>query len=314
SNYSVIGIDNLVNSSEKVLERITELTNKQILFEQIDLRDKDKLSQFFENNAINAVIHFAGFKAVGESVENPLLYFSNNIKATITLLEVMAQFNVKELVFSSSCTVYGDPQDVPLTENSLLSPTNPYGRTKYWIEKMLLDIYDADSNWSIISLRYFNPIGAHPSGLIGENPIGIPNNLVPFITQTVIGKRKKLSIFGDTYPTHDGTCVRDYIHVCDLSLGHVAALKKLKGFNKIDYYNLGTGKGHSVLDVVQTFERVNQVKVPFEIDEKRPGDAAEVWAETARAKEELKWEALLTLEDMLRDAWNWQVKNPEGIY
>lgn len=311
--YKVIGIDNFTNSSKVVLERIKKLSNNKFHFEKLDIRDKEALEELFKKNDISSVIHFAGYKAVGESVGNPLLYFSNNLKGTVTLLEVMNQFAVKKFVFSSSCTVYGTPSNVPVTEEAKLSPENPYGRTKTWIDEMLNDISLSDNDWSIISLRYFNPIGAHPSGILGEDPTGKPNNLLPFVTQTAIGRREKLLIFGDDYPTPDGTCIRDYIHVQDLAIGHLKALEKIfSEYPSIKYVNIGTGKGYSVLDIVKTFEDVNQVKVPFEIAPRRAGDAPIIFADPSKANSYLGWKAEFNLEEMLRDAWNFQKKNPKG--
>lgn len=311
--YNVIGIDNFSNSTSTVITRIKEITNKEFLFEQIDIRDQETLDGLFRENSIDAVIHFAGYKAVGESVEKPLLYFSNNLKGTITLLEVMNENNVKKMVFSSSCTVYGEPDEVPVKENDSLSPQNPYGRTKTWIDEILNDISNSDSHWSVISLRYFNPIGAHPSGLLGEDPKGIPNNLIPYITQTAIGNREVLSIFGDDYNTPDGTCIRDYIHISDLANGHLKALKKLEDENNtIEYVNLGTGQGYSVLEVLHAFMVVNKVEVPHQITSRRPGDAAVVYSDPAKAKDFLKWEAEKGLKEMVKDAWNFQIKNPNG--
>lgn len=315
SDYSVIGIDNLVNSSEKVLERIKEVSGKEFPFFKIDIRDFSRLNKLISSHKIDAVIHFAGYKAVGESVKDPLLYFSNNLKGTINLLEVMQKHEVKKIVFSSSCTVYGNPKTVPVSEMEKESPQNPYGRTKTWIDQMLNDLYLSENNsWSIISLRYFNPIGAHPSGKIGEDPDGIPNNLLPYITQTAIGRRDELSIFGNDYPTPDGTCIRDYIHVLDLSEGHVKALDKILSDenNNIEYVNLGTGRGHSVMEVVKTFMEVNDIKIPYRFSQRRDGDAAIIYADPSKAKSYLNWKANRTLNDMLRDAWNFQKKNPRG--
>lgn len=315
--YSVIGIDNLINSSERVIERIKELSGKEFTFFKIDIRDFGQLDKLISSHRIDAVMHFAGYKAVGESVKEPMLYFSNNLKGTVNLLEVMEKHNLKKFVFSSSCTVYGNPQSVPVSESEKKSPQNPYGRTKAWIDEMLNDLYLSDKkNWSIISLRYFNPIGAHPSGKIGEDPEGIPNNLLPYITQTAIGTREELSIFGNDYPTPDGTCIRDYIHIVDLSEGHVKALNKILNdidCNSLEYVNLGTGKGYSVLEVVDTFIEVNNQNVQYKFTPRREGDAAIIYADPTKAKSYLNWEASKTLKDMLRDAWNFQKKNPKSI-
>ena len=310
--YDVIGIDNLANSKRPVISRITGLTNRSMVFRAIDIRDKQQLSELFEQYPIDSVIHFAGYKAVGESVENPMLYYSNNLKGSINLFEVMQEQGVKSLVFSSSCTVYGNATSNPVTEESELNPTNPYGRTKFYVEQVLKDLSFSDNSWNIVSLRYFNPIGAHPSGLLGEDPSGKPNNLLPYITQTAIGKRQYLSVFGDDYDTKDGTCVRDYIHVTDIGKGHIKALEAIKNFT-YEVFNLGTGKGYSVLEVIQTFEKVTGITIPFKIAERRSGDAAEVFADPTKAERKLGWKAQEDIVDMCRDAWNWQSKNPEGF-
>ncbi len=309
--YEIVGIDNLVNSSKKVLDKTKEITGESIKFFESDLRERDNLRDLFEKFDFKAVIHFAGYKAVGESVLDPLLYYSNNLSGTITLLDVMKEYAVKSIVFSSSCTVYGSPDKVPVDEGNVISPQNPYGRTKAYIDQILEDISNSDPDWSIISLRYFNPIGAHESGLIGEDPNGIPNNLVPFITQTAVGKLEKLSVFGNDYPTKDGTCIRDYIHVVDLAIAHLKALEHLEK-NSCEFINLGTGKGYSVLEVIRTFEKVNNVKIPFEISPRREGDAVEVFAKPDKADKLLDWKAKRSLEKMLKDAWNFQQKNPNG--
>lgn len=311
-DYSVVGVDNLSNSSTEVLDRIFKITGKKIDFYPVDIRDNNSLENIFQENAIDAVIHFAGYKAVGESVENPLLYYSNNLKGTITLLEVMMRNDVTNLVFSSSCTVYGNPETVPVTELMNKNPENPYGKTKAWIDEILNDISVSNKDWSILSLRYFNPIGAHPSGLIGEDPLGIPNNLIPFITQVAVGRRKKLNIFGNNYPTDDGTCVRDYIHVVDLARGHTKALEKVLNFTGCEFINLGTGKGYSVLDVVNAFQDENNVNIDYEIVGKRAGDASEIYADPSKASKYLDWKAEMSLREMLKDAWNFQQKNPNG--
>jgi len=312
NNYRVTVIDNLSNSKKEALQRVESITGKSVDFYKIDLLDGEGLRHLFKENSFSAVIHFAGLKAVGESVENPLIYFENNVSGTVTLCKVMQENNVKTMVFSSSATVYGDPGESPIPEISSLSAVNPYGRTKLMIEEILGDIYQSDSEWSISLLRYFNPVGAHKSGMIGEDPNGIPNNLMPYITQVAVGKRSHLNVFGGDYDTHDGTGVRDYIHVVDLARGHLKALNALEGYTGIDTYNLGTGTGSSVLDVVKAFERANNVTIPFKIVPRRPGDAAVCYADPGKAEKKLRWKTELSLEDMCRDAWNWQQKNPEG--
>ncbi|MBK97403.1 MAG: UDP-glucose 4-epimerase GalE [Balneola sp.] len=310
--YSVIGIDNLANSSLDVLNRIKDITGIRPEFREGDIRDKEFLNHIFQMFEVDSVIHFAGYKAVDESVREPMLYYSNNLIATQLLLEAMQKNGIKKLIFSSSCTVYGDSKYVPITEESETCPVNPYGRTKYYIENMLRDLSCSDSHWKILNLRYFNPVGAHPTGLIGEDPLGIPNNLFPFLTQTAIGKRDAMLVFGSDYDTPDGTCIRDYIHVVDLAKGHLAALEALDNIQGINFINLGTGNGSSVLEIVNTFKKVNDVEFIVEMAPRRKGDAAKVWADTTKAKKVLKWKSELTLEDMLRDAWNWQQKNPNG--
>ena len=270
------------------------------------------MKKVFEENKIDSVIHFAGYKAVGESVEKPLMYYHNNLTSTFILCEVMKKYGVKNIVFSSSATVYGLSNVSPLKEDLPLSTTNPYGTTKLFIEQILRDLYISDNDWSIALLRYFNPIGAHISGRIGENPNGIPNNLMPFITQVAVGKREKLSVFGNDYDTVDGTGVRDYIHVVDLAKGHIKALERHMDFKGVEAYNLGTGKGVSVLELVNTFEKVNGVKIPYTISDRRPGDIATCFADASKAKKELGWEAEKTIEDMCKDSWNWQKNNPQG--
>jgi UDP-glucose 4-epimerase len=311
AGYDVIGIDNLVRSKKSVISRITKMTDRSMIFRVMDIRDRKQVSDLFDSYSISAVIHFAGYKAVNESVKDPMLYYSNNLKGSITLFEVMQERGVKNLVFSSSCTVYGDPEHCPITEESPLSPKNPYGRSKMYVEHVLQDLAESDKEWNIISLRYFNPIGAHESGNLGEDPLGIPNNLLPFITQTALGKRDKLQVFGGDYDTHDGTCVRDYIHVCDLAAGHIAALETLNNY-RYEVFNLGTGVGYSVLDVISTFEKVTGQTVSYEIVGRREGDAAEVYADPSKAYKQLYWKAKKTLDDMCLDAYNWQVKNPDG--
>lgn len=313
AGYEVVIVDNLSNSKEEVVHRIEEISGKKCKFYKADLLDKCALELIFDENSIEAVIHFAGLKAVGESVEIPLRYYHNNITGTLVLCEVMKEHLVKRLVFSSSATVYGLPERVPISEDFPLSTTNPYGSTKLMIEYILKDLYASDNEWSISLLRYFNPIGAHESGKLGEDPNGIPNNLMPFITQVAIGKREKLSIFGDDYPTPDGTGVRDYIHVVDLAKGHLKALKKNAKITGVEAYNLGTGVGYSVLDIVKNFERATGEKIPYEIVSRRPGDIAMCYADPNKAKKELGWVAEKDIEDMCRDSWQWQSQNPDGF-
>lgn len=313
NGYDVVIADNFDNSSEKVIERIKQITGKDVPVYNIDVADKTALRQLFEECDIDSVIHFAGFKAVGESVAKPLMYYRNNLDTTLTLLEVMAEFNVKKIVFSSSATVYGVPEVVPLKEGMPTSCTNPYGWTKLFNEQILTDATVADSELSVVLLRYFNPIGAHESGLIGESPNGIPNNLMPYITQVAVGKREKLGVFGDDYDTHDGTGVRDYIHVVDLANGHLKALEYINAGNKgTEIFNLGTGTGYSVLDIVKTFSRVNDLEIPYAIMERRAGDVAIVTADPQKANEKLNWTAKRGLDEMCRDSWNWQSNNPNG--
>ncbi|AEX85667.1 UDP-galactose-4-epimerase [Marinitoga sp. 1135] len=312
AGYEIIVLDNFSNSKPAVLKRIKEITGKDFKFYEADLLDKNKIKEIFDENEIEAVIHFAGLKAVGESVEKPLLYYHNNITGTLNLLEVMKEKNVKKIVFSSSATVYGNPHKVPITEDFPTGATNPYGRTKLFIEEILKDLYISDKNWSISLLRYFNPIGAHESGMIGEDPNGIPNNLMPYITQVAVGKREKLYVFGNDYDTHDGTGVRDYIHVVDLVKGHIKALEKIMETTGVKIYNLGTGTGYSVLDVVKAFEKASGVKIPYEIVDRRPGDVDKIYADPTKALKELGWKAEKDLYDMCKDSWNWQKKNPNG--
>ncbi|PYF79851.1 UDP-galactose 4-epimerase [Marinomonas alcarazii] len=313
--YDVVVVDNLCNSNIEVLNRIERITGKQVTFYQLDLLDKTALNQVFEAHAIQAVIHFAGLKAVGESTKIPLAYYHNNLTGTLNLLDVMAGHGVFDLVFSSSATVYGENNPIPYVEHFPLSSTSPYGRTKVMIEQFLQDAYASDTRWNVSLLRYFNPVGAHPSGLMGEDPRGIPNNLMPFITQVAVGKRAQLSVFGGDYATHDGTGVRDYIHVVDLALGHIKALEKLASqtVKSIDAYNLGAGIGFSVLDVVQAFEKASGQAIPYEIMPRRAGDIAEFYANAEKARDILGWEVSLSLEDMCRDAWRWQSSNPNGF-
>ncbi|MGF1670259.1 MAG: UDP-glucose 4-epimerase GalE [Balneolaceae bacterium] len=310
--YNVVVMDNLSNSKRESLNRIEKLTGKVIQFRELDLLDMDGLKKLFDEYRFDSVIHFAGLKAVGESVEKPLLYYQNNIAGTINLCEVMRLNDVFNIVFSSSCTVYGEPDNVPIKENAPLGAVNPYGRTKLTIEFILKDLYQSDNRWNVSLLRYFNPVGAHESGIIGEDPAGIPNNLMPYITQVAVGKLDKLRVFGGDYPTHDGTGVRDYIHVVDLAKGHLKALESIKKNTGISIYNLGTGKGYSVLDVIHAFEEASGKKIPYEIVDRRPGDAASVYADPLHAKKELGWQTERDLVDMCRDAWRWQSKNPEG--
>lgn len=312
AGYEVLVLDNLSNASSQSLERIEQITSKKVSFIEGDIRDKGKLQEIFQNYEIDSVIHFAGLKAVGESVSKPLEYYDNNINGTLVLLETMQQYDCKKIVFSSSATVYGDPHATPIKEDFPLSATNPYGRTKLFIEYILRDLYVSDPSFKIVILRYFNPIGAHKSGLIGEDPNGIPNNLLPFISQTAVGKREYLSVFGNDYATKDGTGVRDYIHVVDLSLGHIKALEKLDTLDALLIVNLGTGKGYSVLETVAAFEKASGKKVPYKIAPRRSGDIAECFADPSYAKEVLGWHAARGIEEMCEDAWRWQSQNPEG--
>ena len=311
-NFNVVIIDNLSNSKRTSLDRVEKLTGRKADFHEIDLLDREGLQKLFSQYEFDGVIHFAGLKAVGESVEKPLLYYKNNISGTVNLCEVMSEAGVKNMVFSSSATVYGDPEVNPIPESSPVTFVNPYGFTKLSIEYILKDLYASDPGWNIALLRYFNPVGAHKSGQIGEDPNGIPNNLMPFVTQVAVGKREKLSVFGSDYPTHDGTGVRDYIHVVDLAIGHLKALEKLESGPGVVTYNLGTGTGSSVLDVIKAFEKANGVEIPYQLTDRRPGDAAACYADPSKAEKELNWKAARDLETMCRDAWNWQSKNPEG--
>ena len=305
--YDVVIVDDLSNSEAAVVDRIEKITGKRPLFYAFDVADKDALNDVFERHDIDAVIHFAGFKAVGESVEKPLAYYRNNLGTTLTLLEVMADHDVGRIIFSSSATVYSVVKEVPFTEESApLGCTNPYGWTKYMIERILTDTAAATPAMAVVLLRYFNPIGALPSGLIGEKPSGIPNNLMPYVAQVAAGIRERLSVFGDDYPTPDGTGVREYIHVVDLAKGHLAALDYSLAHSGCEVFNLGTGKGNSVLELVKTFERVNDIEIPYTIAPRRPGDIAECYAETKKAEDILGWKAELSLEDMCRDTWRWQ--------
>ena len=313
SGYEVVIVDNLSNSSPKVIERVEKITNKPVKFIEADILDREALTKIFAEEKIDAVIHFAGLKAVGESVAKPLEYYWNNITGTLTLLDVMRSAGCKNIIFSSSATVYGDPAIIPITEECPKGQcTNPYGWTKSMLEQILMDTYRADNEWNIILLRYFNPIGAHKSGTIGENPNGIPNNLMPYVTQVAVGKIKELGVFGNDYDTPDGTGVRDYIHVVDLALGHVKALDKLNSDCGLEIYNLGTGKGYSVLDIVKNFEEATGAKVPYSIKPRRPGDIAECYASAEKAKKELGWEAQYDIRQMCEDSWRWQSNNPNG--
>ena len=314
AGYDVVAIDNLSNSSKESLKRVQQFTGKAIKFVKCDILDKVRLSQIFIDFQPHAVVHFAGLKAVGESVVKPLLYYENNVSGTATLLEVMVEAGVKNLVFSSSCTVYGTPETLPVDENSPLKAVNPYGQTKLIIEQMLKDIQISDRSWNISILRYFNPVGAHQSGEIGEDPLGTPNNLMPYLTQVAVGKRKELLVFGGDYPTKDGTCIRDYIHVVDVAKGHLKALEKLALNSGFIIHNLGTGQGCSVLDVIRTFEEVTGQKVPFRIVNRRLGDATSVYANPQLAELELKWKSRLGLKRMCEDSWRWQLKNPKGYF
>ena len=312
-NYDVVVLDNLCNSSEESLKRVQEITEKKLTFYKTDLLDKNGVQTVFSEQNIDAVIHFAGLKAVGESVSIPLAYYHNNLTGTFNLLNVMKEAGVSNIVFSSSATVYGDPASLPITEAFPLSVTNPYGRTKLMIEEILQDLNLSDDSWNIALLRYFNPVGAHISGKIGEDPSGIPNNLMPYISKVAIGELPKLRVFGNDYPTPDGTGVRDFIHVVDLALGHIKTLPKLFSNPGVVIYNLGTGRGYSVLELVKAFEAASGRPVPFEVVGRRSGDIAACYADPGKAKAELGWEAQKSLEDMCKDTWNWQKNNPTGF-
>jgi len=312
AGYEVVVVDNLSNSKEESLKRISELAGRAVDFFKADLLDIEALNAIFSKYHFDAVIHFAGLKAVGESVAKPLFYYHNNITGTLMLLEAMKAANVKNIVFSSSATVYGDPERVPIIETDKTGATNPYGRTKLMIEEIMKDLHISDNNWNIILLRYFNPAGADASGRIGEDPNGIPNNLLPFISQVAVGKLMELSVFGNDYPTHDGTGVRDYIHVVDLAKGHIKALEKLSVNPGVAIYNLGTGQGYSVLDMVKAFEKASAKKVPYKIIARRPGDIASCYADPKKAFDELGWKARKGLEEMCEDSWRWQSMNPDG--
>ena len=313
AGYDVVVLDNLSNSSEKSLDRVKQITGKEVKFYKGDILDRDILSKILETETIDSCIHFAGLKAVGESVAKPWEYYNNNITGTLTLVDEMRKHGCKNIIFSSSATVYGDPAVIPITEECPKGTcTNPYGWSKSMLEQILSDMQKADPEWNVILLRYFNPIGAHKSGLIGENPNGIPNNLMPYITQVAVGKLKELGVFGNDYDTPDGTGVRDYIHVVDLAVGHVKALKKIKENAGLCIYNLGTGTGYSVLDIVKNFEAATGVKIPYVIKDRRPGDIATCYSDATKAKEELGWTAQYGIKEMCADSWNWQKNNPNG--
>ena len=313
AGYQIVVVDNLCNSSKESLKRVEQITGKPVKFYEADIADREMMNRVFEENDIHAVIHFAGLKAVGESVEKPLEYYKNNISGTLEMCDVMRKHSVKNIIFSSSATVYGDPEQIPITEQCPKGQcTNPYGWTKSMLEQMLTDIQKADNEWNVIILRYFNPIGAHKSGLIGEDPNGIPNNLMPYITKVATGQLPKVNVFGNDYPTHDGTGVRDYIHVVDLAVGHVNAIDKLNENPGVKIYNLGTGKGYSVLDVINNFSKACGKDIPYVITERRAGDIAECYADPSLAKKELSWEAKNGIKEMCEDSWNWQKNNPNG--
>ncbi|EQG65123.1 UDP-glucose 4-epimerase GalE [Clostridioides difficile DA00154] len=312
SGYEVVIVDNLSNSNSIVVDRIKELSKKPVKFYNIDIRNKDEMHVVFKENNIESIIHFAALKAVGESVEKPIEYYSNNLISTLNLFELMREYGVKKFVFSSSATVYGDPHTCPILEDFPLSVTNPYGRTKLMIEQMLVDISKADKSLDIALLRYLNPVGAHKSGRIGEEPNGVPSNLMPYITKIAVGKLKELSVYGNDYPTHDGTGVRDYIHVLDLAAGHVKALQKLEENPGLVVYNLGTGKGYSVLDLVKAFSKASGKEIPYKIVGRRAGDVAMCYADSSKAEKELGWKAKYELEEMCEDSWRWQSMNPNG--
>ncbi|MBA7576685.1 UDP-glucose 4-epimerase [subsurface metagenome] len=312
AGYDVVVLDNLVNSKEESLKRVQQIAGKSLEFHPVDLLKTGALDRVFEGTPIDAVIHFAGLKAVGESVSMPLRYYHNNVTGTLHLCEAMRRHDVRKIVFSSSATVYGDPHTVPITEEFPLAPANPYGRSKRMIEEILRDIPAAGEAWNIALLRYFNPVGAHPSGLIGEDPNGIPNNLFPYITQVAVGKRKELSVFGNDYPTADGTGVRDYIHVVDLADGHLKALEKLASNPGIVTYNLGTGRGYSVLEIIDEFTKASGREIPYEVVGRRPGDIAACYADASKAKREMGWSTKRGIDEMCADAWRWQSRNPDG--
>ncbi|WP_404452329.1 UDP-glucose 4-epimerase GalE [Virgibacillus necropolis] len=310
--YEIIVVDNFSNSKPEALKRVSEITGKSFKIYPVDVLNKDELEEVFSNHKIDSVIHFAGFKAVGESVTFPLKYYQNNITGTVVLCDLMKKYKVKNLVFSSSATVYGSTDQVPIVENTQLGAVNPYGRTKQMIEEILQDLHHSDPTWSIAILRYFNPIGAHESGRIGEDPNGIPNNLMPYISQVAVGKLQKLTVFGNDYPTKDGTGVRDYIHVVDLAIGHLKALENVQSTCGVDAYNLGTGKGYSVLEMVGAFENASGKSIPIRLSKRRPGDAATCFANPSKAKEKLNWQATRGINVMCADTWRWQRNNPDG--
>lgn len=313
AGHSVVVVDNFFNSKPEALKRVSELIGKEVKCYNADVRDRDAMEKIFGENQFDAVIHYAGLKSVGESVAKPLEYYENNMVATFVLVDVMRKHGCKNIIFSSSATVYGDPAMIPITEECPKGYcTNPYGQTKWMLEEVLKDVHHADPEWNVVLLRYFNPIGAHPSGKIGEDPNGIPNNLMPYITQVAVGKREELGVFGNDYDTPDGTGVRDYIHVCDLAAGHVCALKAIERNCGLAVYNLGTGHGYSVLDVVKAFEKANGIKIRYSIKLRRAGDIATCYCNPAKAKAELGWEAHYGIEEMCRDSWNWQKNNPNG--
>lgn len=313
AGHSVVVVDNFINSKPEALKRVSELIGKEVKCYNADVRDRDAMEKIFGENQFDAVIHYAGLKSVGESVAKPLEYYENNMVATFVLVDVMRKHGCKNIIFSSSATVYGDPAMIPITEECPKGYcTNPYGQTKWMLEEVLKDVHHADPEWNVVLLRYFNPIGAHPSGRIGEDPNGIPNNLMPYITQVAVGKREELGVFGNDYDTPDGTGVRDYIHVCDLAAGHVCALKAIERNCGLAVYNLGTGHGYSVLDVVKAFEKANGIKIKYSIKPRRAGDIATCYCNPAKAKAELGWEAHYGIEEMCRDSWNWQKNNPNG--
>ncbi len=310
-NYEVVVVDNFSNSSFESLKRVQKITGKEVTFYEADIRDVDAMESVFDKHDFDAVIHFAAFKAVGESCKLPLKYYENNISGTVSLLKIMEKYGVKKIIFSSSATVYGDPEKLPLDENCRLSTTNPYGSTKLMMENIMQDLYKADNAWNIILLRYFNPVGAHESGLIGEDPKGIPNNLMPYVAQVASGKLQCINVFGNDYDTPDGTGVRDYIHVVDLALGHIAAIEECNA-SGVHIYNLGTGHGYSVLDMIHAFEKACGKELPYKICPRRPGDIAACYASPVKAKAELKWEAKFGIEEMCASQWKWQSGNPRG--
>lgn len=317
SGYQVVIVDDLSNASEKVIDRIDTIVGeekaKNLTFYRADVNDREAMNEIFDENDIDRVIHFAGFKAVGESVKKPIEYYTNNLGNTLTLVGVMRNHGCKDIIFSSSATVYGKPDSLPLTEESPKKPaTNPYGWTKWMIEQILTDLHTADPEWNVVLLRYFNPIGAHPSGLMGEDPKGIPNNLLPYVAQVAVGKREYVHVYGDDYNTPDGTGVRDYIHVCDLGTGHVAALRWMNGRTGVEIFNLGTGKGTSVLEIIKAFSKACGKELPYRIEPRRPGDVDANYADCSKAEREMDWKAKYTIDDMCRDGWNWQSKNPNG--